>query len=117
MAKTFQVGFTADFLDDQGQTTFKDLGTGLLDAQPGLDYSFVEKPTRPIQPESICDFDAIVSLAPHCIGWTEELFRDIGHMACQAVIDVSQGQIPASVVNREVLNQPGFQEKIGRWKR
>ncbi len=344
MNKNFQVGFTADFVNKQGQTTFKDIGTGLLDAQPGLDYGFIEKRTSPIQPVTIRDYDAIVSLAPpytaesfqgvdrlivisrfgvgydmvdvdacteadillcitsgavdipmaeatvswmlalshrvllkdrllresrwgdkanamgtelrdrtlgiiglggigktlvkvlsafgmnqplafdpfvsdvdaeksgvklvaleellqesdfvsihcpltegtrsllgaeqlalmkpeaflintarggiveetalidalqknriagaaidvfdeepadgkhpyaqldnvilapHCIGWTEELFRDIGRMACQAVIDTSHGQIPAGVVNKEVLERPGFQKKLGRWR-
>ena len=31
-----------------------------------------------------------VILAPHSIAWTNELFREIGRCACQAMVDVSQ---------------------------
>lgn len=55
-----------------------------------------------------------VLLAPHCIAWTDELFRDIGRAACQGMIDLSEGKVPRGVVNREVLDRKGFQEK---WKR
>lgn len=55
-----------------------------------------------------------VLLAPHCIAWTDELYRDIGRVACQGFLDMAHGRIPHGVVNREVLERPGFQEK---WKR
>jgi len=55
-----------------------------------------------------------VLLAPHSIAWTDELFRDIGRAACQVMVDLSLGRRPCGVVNREVLERPGFQEK---WKR
>ncbi|MFP4352118.1 MAG: NAD(P)-dependent oxidoreductase [Puniceicoccaceae bacterium] len=55
-----------------------------------------------------------VLLAPHSIAWTNELFRDIGRTAGQRVIDLLDGRAPAGVVNRAVLERPGFQEK---WKR
>jgi phosphoglycerate dehydrogenase-like enzyme len=49
-----------------------------------------------------------VLLAPHCIAWTDELFRDIGHMACESALTVLRGEIPPGVVNREVLARDGF---------
>lgn len=55
-----------------------------------------------------------VLLAPHCIAWTDELYRDIGRVACQGFLDIAHGRIPHGVVNRDVLERPGFQEK---WKR
>ncbi len=55
-----------------------------------------------------------VLLAPHSIAWTNELFRDIGRTAGQRIIDLLDGKTPAGVVNRAVLDKPGFQEK---WKR
>jgi phosphoglycerate dehydrogenase-like enzyme len=55
-----------------------------------------------------------VLLAPHCIGWTEELFRDIGRMACRQMLDLSLGRRPHGVLNPEVLDRPGFREK---WQR
>lgn len=55
-----------------------------------------------------------VLLAPHAIGWTDELFRDIGRMACRSVLRVAHGEVPGGVVNREVLFRPGFQAKLAR---
>lgn len=53
-----------------------------------------------------------VILAPHAIGWTHELFRDIGRAACTAVVALSRGEIPAGVVNADVLARPGFLRKL-----
>ena len=55
-----------------------------------------------------------VLLAPHCIAWTDELFRDIGRAVCRGMLDLAEGRVPKGVVNREVLDRPGFQAK---WKR
>ena len=55
-----------------------------------------------------------VLLAPHCIAWTEELFRDIGQAACQVMLDLSLGRKPTGVLNPEVFERPRFQAK---WKR
>jgi phosphoglycerate dehydrogenase-like enzyme len=55
-----------------------------------------------------------VLLAPHCIAWTDELFRDIGRAACQGMVDLSLGRRPRGVVNPEVLEKPSFQSK---WER
>ncbi len=55
-----------------------------------------------------------VILAPHCIAWTDELFRDIGRTASQSLLDLSLGRRPHGVVNPEVLDNPAFQEKWNR---
>jgi phosphoglycerate dehydrogenase-like enzyme len=57
-----------------------------------------------------------VLLAPHSIAWTDELFRDIGRAACQGMLDLSRGRIPRGVVNSQVLDRPGFQEKWARFR-
>ena len=58
-----------------------------------------------------------VLLAPHCIAWTDELFRDIGRTACGALVALSRGERPAGVVNPEVFDRPGFGEKWARLTR
>jgi phosphoglycerate dehydrogenase-like enzyme len=55
-----------------------------------------------------------VLLAPHCIAWTHELFRDNGQMACQTKIDLAHGQRPNGVLNPEVFDRSSFQAK---WER
>jgi phosphoglycerate dehydrogenase-like enzyme len=64
-------------------------------------------------PPSFADLDNVL-LAPHCIAWTDELFRDIGRVVCRGMLDLAAGRVPKGVVNREVLDRPGFQAK---WKR
>ncbi len=52
-----------------------------------------------------------VILAPHCIAWTDELFRDIGRTSCRGIIALSQRERPSGVVNPEVFERPGFHDK------
>ncbi len=70
--------------------------------------------TEPLTvPPPFASFDNVL-LAPHCIAWTDELFRDIGRTVCDGMRSLAEGRVPRGVVNREVLNSPGFQAK---WKR
>ena len=55
-----------------------------------------------------------VLLAPHCIAWTDELFRDIGRAVCQGMVDLSLGVKPRGVVNPQVFERAGFREKWAR---
>ncbi len=55
-----------------------------------------------------------VLLAPHSIAWTHEIFRDIGRVACQSMLDVSLMRKPHGLVNPAVLERPGFQQKWHR---
>lgn len=64
-------------------------------------------------PPSFTEFDNVL-LAPHCIAWSDELFRDIGRAACQGFLDLAAGERPRGVVNPEVFDRHGFQAK---WKR
>ncbi|HZT29110.1 MAG TPA: NAD(P)-dependent oxidoreductase [Bryobacteraceae bacterium] len=56
-----------------------------------------------------------VILTSHSVGWTEELFRDMGATDCEGALAIFHGHAPASVVNREVLGQPGFRRKLARY--
>ncbi|HET8547220.1 MAG TPA: NAD(P)-dependent oxidoreductase [Bryobacteraceae bacterium] len=58
-----------------------------------------------------------VILTPHGLAWTEEIVRDNGLEACSNILAVSRGEVPASVVNREVIERPGFQKKLERYRR
>ena len=65
------------------------------------------------EPHRFGEFENVL-LAPHAIAWTEELFRDVGAAAIRGVAELAMGRMPHAVVNRVVLDQPGFREK---WKR
>lgn len=64
-------------------------------------------------PPAFAAFDNVL-LAPHCIAWTDELFRDIGRTVCTGMLDLAAGRVPKGVINREVLTRPGFQAKWNR---
>lgn len=75
---------------------------------------FESEPARSTHP--FCHLDNIL-LAPHCFAWTDELFTEIGHMAASAIIELSKGNIPLSMlVNHEVTNHPLFQKKLSRFQ-
>jgi phosphoglycerate dehydrogenase-like enzyme len=58
-----------------------------------------------------------VILSSHSIAWTTELFRDMGRMDCEGALAVARGEAPAHVVNREVLDRPGFRAKLEQRRR
>lgn len=72
---------------------------------------FVGEPLT--KPPRLAELDNVL-LAPHCIAWTHELFRDIGRAACQGMIDLAAGRRPRGVVNVAVFDRPGFQAKWAR---
>ena len=57
-----------------------------------------------------------VIFAPHGLAWTEEIARDNTLEACDNILTIAAGQIPKSIVNREVLDRPGFQAKLARYQ-
>jgi phosphoglycerate dehydrogenase-like enzyme len=56
-----------------------------------------------------------VILTSHSVGWTEELFRDMGRIDCEGAIAIGRGQVPNNVVNRDVLERPGFRKKLEQY--
>ena len=80
-------------------------------AGAGIDC-FAQEPVT--SPHRFCELDNVL-LAPHCLAWTEELFRDIGRAACQVMVDLSLGKPPHGVLNPEVLDRPRFQQKWSRY--
>jgi phosphoglycerate dehydrogenase-like enzyme len=72
--------------------------------------------TEPIDSASpLLQMDQVI-LTSHSIAWTEELFRDMGRIDCEGAIAISQGDVPAHVVNKEVLDRPGFRKKLAAYR-
>lgn len=57
-----------------------------------------------------------VILTSHSVAWTEELFRDMGRIDCEGALAIWRGEAPSSVVNKEVLHQPGFLKKLATYR-
>lgn len=71
---------------------------------------------EPVNPDNpLLELDNVV-LAPHAIGWTDEMFLGNGTWDCLGVLNVMSGEIPNSVVNRDVLDKPGLQLKLQHYR-
>jgi len=53
-----------------------------------------------------------VIVSPHAIAWTHEGIKETSLSACRNVLAVYQGSAPPYVVNPEVLDRPGMQQKL-----
>ncbi len=110
MSTTFRVGVTPDFYED-AKGRFEEALTEHLGGA-GIDV-FPEEPPPPDDP--LLALDNVI-LAPHALAWTEELMRDNGIEACRNILAVSRGELPGGIVNPEVVNRPGFQRKLARFR-
>lgn len=81
-------------------------------AGAGLDV-FEEEPFLSASPLKTMDN---VILSPHSLCWTEELYRNLWTECADAVIGLAQGRVTGHVVNREVLDRPGFRRKLERFR-
>ncbi len=57
-----------------------------------------------------------VILTSHSVGWTEELFRDMGREDCAGALAVFRGEPPRNVVNPDVLTRPRFLQKLASYR-
>ncbi len=78
----------------------------------GIDV-FEQEPTAKDNPLFALDN---VILSPHALAWTEEIARDNTREACDNILAVFRGEAPHGIVNREVLERPGFQAKLARYR-
>ncbi|MEX2262754.1 MAG: NAD(P)-dependent oxidoreductase [Bryobacteraceae bacterium] len=77
-------------------------------AGAGIDV-FPQEP--PPANDPLFDLENVI-VTPHALAWTEEIMRDNGMEACQNVLAISRGELPGGIVNREVIDRPGFQKKL-----
>jgi phosphoglycerate dehydrogenase-like enzyme len=81
-------------------------------AGAGIDVFPVEPPP---QDDPLFSMDNVI-VSPHALAWTQELMRDNGVEACQNVLALSRGELPGGIVNREVVDRPGFRKKLARYR-
>ena len=82
-------------------------------AGAGLDVFYAE-PLPASDP--ITRLDNVV-LAPHWLAGTRDAFQYAGRTNCQGMLCAAHGELPDNIVNREVIERPGFQSKLARFRR
>ncbi|MFC1716877.1 hydroxyacid dehydrogenase [Candidatus Poribacteria bacterium] len=70
----FRVVLTRDFLSEDGELAFKDIGLNLLDEIPDIEYEFMKEHRPVVTPDQIEGFDGVISLKPT---YTRETFKGI----------------------------------------
>lgn len=81
-------------------------------AGAALDVFPVEPPAKD---DPLLSMENVI-VTPHALGWTREVMHDNGVLACQSVLAFASGEVPGGIVNQEVVNRPGFQRKLARWR-
>jgi phosphoglycerate dehydrogenase-like enzyme len=61
---SFRIGFSADFLREDGSLAFPDIGLSLLDEVKGLEYDFIPQYRPEYAPEQLMAYDVVISLKP-----------------------------------------------------
>ena len=73
MTDPIRVGITRDFISETGELTYKDIGLGLLKAEPRCRHEFFQVHHSPVTPDQITSTDAVLSLTP---GWSASTFAE-----------------------------------------
>jgi phosphoglycerate dehydrogenase-like enzyme len=82
-------------------------------AGAGLDVFYAE-PLPADDP--ITRLDNVV-LSPHWLTGTRDAFLYAGRTNCAGMLRAALGELPENIVNPDVINRPGFQAKLARFRR
>ncbi len=72
MTATFRIGPTRDFLKPDGSIGFSDIGLGLLEGKPGVEWEFLAENTRELRADQIRGYDALGVFTPRVTAATLE---------------------------------------------
>ena len=100
----FRVALSADFRRPDGSPSFAEFDLSALRDHPDIDLFYLE-------PESELTLDNVI-VTPHALCWTDQLFAASGAADERAVMAVMAGNAPRGIVNRDVVDRPGWQARL-----
>jgi D-3-phosphoglycerate dehydrogenase len=77
----------------------------------GIDV-FKQEPTASDNP--LLEMDNVI-VTPHSLGWTDEAWKDTWEGNLRQISGIIRGEVPESLVNREVWDKPQFQSKLKKF--
>lgn len=66
--------------------------------------------------EPILKLDNVI-VAPHSLCWTDQCFGGIGAADVAATLAVMKGEVPRGIVNKEIVDRPGWQAKLAGYRK
>jgi len=54
-------------------------------------------------------------VAPHALGHTDQLFVMMWEICAKQIGQLSRGEMPGGIINKEVWTSPGFQAKLKKF--
>ena len=109
-ASAFLINTSRGPVVDQAALT-EALRDGVI-AGAGLDV-LEKEPPDPDDP--ILGLDNVI-LSPHCMCWTDQMFKTMADRDIEACLDVMHGRAPRNVVNQEVLERNRFVAKLDAYR-
>ena len=79
----------------------------------GIDV-FEQEPTSPDNP--LLKMENVI-VAPHALGWTDQVFMNEWDQMLRQIAEIARGDVPEGLVNRGVLESPIFKAKFEKFLR
>ena len=76
---------------------------------PGIGCILEQEP--PDAGDPLLTLDNVI-VTPHALCWTDQVFAGSGAADVRAVLAIMAGRVPTGIVNRDIVDRPGWQARL-----